>query len=147
MVDLAKKLVGLSTEHRELQYTWRDIALYALSVGAKADDLMYTYEKNMKALPTYGVVPYWGAVNITPRIAHPEPAAQLADQIIHSTIAPLHMEHELIMYRPIDPIKGTLVFQDTITDVYDLSGRKVGTSVSNLPKGLYIVGGKKLLVK
>jgi hypothetical protein len=36
---------------------------------------------------------------------------------------------------------------NTITDVYDLSGRKVGTSVSNLPKGLYIVGGKKLLVK
>ena len=36
---------------------------------------------------------------------------------------------------------------NTITDVYDLSGRKVGTSVSNLSKGLYIVGGKKLLVK
>ena len=119
MVDLAKALVGMSTEHRELQYNWRDIALYALSVGAKADDLMYTYEKNMKAIPTYGVVPYWGAVGITPRIAHPEPAAQLADAIIHSTIAPLHMEHELIMHRPIDPIKGTLVFQDTITDVYD----------------------------
>ncbi len=118
-IDLEKALVGLSTEHRELQYTWRDIALYALSVGAKADDLMYTYEKNMKTLPTYGVVPYWGAVNITPRIARPEPAAQLADQIIHSTVAPLHMEHEIIMHRPIDPIKGTLVFQDVITDVYD----------------------------
>ena len=119
MVDLAKELIGLSTEHRELQYNWRDISLYALSIGAKADDLMYTYEKNMKAIPTYGVVPYWGAVNITPRIPHPEPAAQMADRIIHSTIAPLHMEHELIMHRPIDPIKGTLVFQDTITDVYD----------------------------
>lgn len=119
MVDLAKELVGMSTEHREMKYNWRDIALYALSVGAKADDLMYTYENNMKAIPTYGVVPYWGAVGITPRIPHPEPAAQLADKIIHSTVAPLHMEHELIMHRPIDPIKGTLVFQDTITDVYD----------------------------
>ncbi|TGY96439.1 hypothetical protein E5329_09560 [Petralouisia muris] len=118
-VNLAEELVGLSTEHRELTYNWRDISLYALSVGAKADDLMYTYEKNMKALPTYGVVPYWGAVNITPRIPHPLPAAQLADQIIHSTIAPLHMEHELIMHRPIDPMKGTLIFQDMITDVYD----------------------------
>ena len=34
-----------------------------------------------------------------------------------------------------------------ITDVYDLSGRKVGTSVDCLPKGMYIVNGKKLLVK
>lgn len=34
-----------------------------------------------------------------------------------------------------------------INAVYDLSGRKVGTSVEDLPKGLYIVGGKKLLVK
>ena len=34
-----------------------------------------------------------------------------------------------------------------ITAVYDLSGRKVGTSVDGLPKGLYIVDGKKLLVK
>ena len=36
---------------------------------------------------------------------------------------------------------------NAITDVYDLSGRKVGTSVDGLPKGMYIVGGKKLLVK
>lgn len=35
----------------------------------------------------------------------------------------------------------------SINAVYDLSGRKVGTSVECLPKGLYIVGGKKLLVK
>lgn len=102
-----------------MEYTWRDMALYALAVGAKADDLEYTYEKNMKAIPTFGVLPYWGTVNITPRLPHPEPAAQLADNIIHSTIAPLHMEHELIVYRPIDPIKGTLIFQDVITDVYD----------------------------
>jgi hypothetical protein len=36
---------------------------------------------------------------------------------------------------------------NAVTAVYDLSGRKVGTSVDGLPKGLYIVDGKKLLVK
>ena len=35
----------------------------------------------------------------------------------------------------------------SITTVYDLSGRKVGKSLDGLPKGLYIVNGKKLLVK
>lgn len=117
--DLKQALVGLSTEHRQMEYNWRDMALYALSVGAKADDLMYTYEKNMKALPSFGVLPYWGTVNITPRIARPDPAAMMADRIIKSTIAPLHMEHEIVMHKPIDPIKGTFVFQDVITDVYD----------------------------
>lgn len=119
MINLANALVGQKTEHRSMEYTWRDTALYALAVGAKADDLIYTYEKNMKTLPTFGVLPYWGTVNITPRLPHPEPASQLADALIHSTVAPLHMEHELQVFRPIDPIKGTLVFQDEITDVFD----------------------------
>ena len=35
----------------------------------------------------------------------------------------------------------------TINAVYDLSGRRVGSSVESLPKGIYIVNGKKLLVK
>lgn len=119
MVDLAQALIGQKTEHCSMEYTWRDMALYALAVGAKAEDLIYTYEKGMKAIPTFGVLPYWGTVNINPRIPHPEPASQLADAIIHSTVAPLHMEHELQVFHPIDPIKGTLVFQDVITDVFD----------------------------
>ena len=32
-------------------------------------------------------------------------------------------------------------------EVYDLSGRKVGTSTSRLPKGIYIVNGRKVVVK
>ena len=36
---------------------------------------------------------------------------------------------------------------NSITAVYDLFGRKVDTSVGSLPKGIYIVNGKKLLMK
>ena len=36
---------------------------------------------------------------------------------------------------------------NAITAIYDLSGRKVGTSIDSLPKGIYIVNGKKMLVK
>lgn len=122
--NLASLLVGRATEHRHMEYSWRDMALYALAVGAGAGDLQYTYEKGMKAIPSFGVVPYWGTVNIHPRLPRPDPAAQLAAGIIHSTVAPLHMEHELIMHRPIDPIKGTFVFQDVITDVYDRGAGK-----------------------
>ena len=34
-----------------------------------------------------------------------------------------------------------------IAGVYDIMGRKISNSVENLPKGLYIIGGKKLLIK
>lgn len=117
--NLDKILVGLQTEHRQIEYTWRDVALYALAVGADENDLLYTYEKNMKALPSFGVVPYWGAINVRPRIQRPQPAAVLAEPIVKNTIAPLHMDYELLIHRPIDPIKGTFVYQDIITDVYD----------------------------
>ena len=64
--NLADLLVGKRMEPRYLEYTWRDVALYALAVGAKQEDLMYTYEKELKALPSYGTIPYWGTVNVRP---------------------------------------------------------------------------------
>ena len=92
--------------------------MYALAVGAGRNDLMYTYEKYLKALPTYGTIPYWGTVNVRPYQWMPLPASMLADEIIKPTISFLNMDHEIIMYRPIDPIKGTFQYQDVITDVY-----------------------------
>lgn len=118
-LNLAEVLVGKKMEPRYLEYNWRDIALYALSVGAKREDLIYTYEKYIKAIPTYGVIPYWGTVNVKPYQWMPLPASMLADEIIKPTISFLNMDHEIIMHRPIDPIKGTFQWQDVITDVYD----------------------------
>lgn len=37
--------------------------------------------------------------------------------------------------------------QKTDTKVYNLQGQYVGTSTNNLPKGVYIVGNKKIVVK
>lgn len=39
------------------------------------------------------------------------------------------------------------VSPQSVTAVYDLSGRKLKASAGNLPRGMYIVGGKKLLIK
>lgn len=118
-VDLEDILVGKKMEPRYLEYNWRDVALYALAVGAGPDDLQYTYEKDLKAIPTYGTVPYWGTVNVRPYQWMPRPASMLADEIIKPTVSFLNMDHEIIMHRPIDPIKGTFQWQDQITDVYD----------------------------
>lgn len=118
-MNLAEVLVGKKMEPRYMEYNWRDIVLYALAVGAKREDLCYTYEKNLKAIPTYGTIPYWGTVNVRPHQWMPLPASMLADEIIKPKISFLNMDHEIIMYRPIDPIKGTFQYQDQITDVYD----------------------------
>ena len=106
-LKLDEILVGKKMEPRYLEYNWRDVVLYALAVGAKRDDLMYTYEKYLKAIPTYGTVPYWGTVNVRPYQWMPLPASMLANDIIKPTISFLNMDHEIIMHRPIDPIKGT----------------------------------------
>ena len=36
--------IGTSPGPRRWEYTWKDVILYALSVGAKADELYYIYE-------------------------------------------------------------------------------------------------------
>lgn len=118
-VNLGEILIGKKMEPRYLEYNWRDIVLYALAVGAKREDLSYTYEKNLKALPTYGTIPYWGTVNVRPYQWMPLPGSMIANDIIKPTISFLNMDHEIIMHRPIDAIKGTFQWQDEITDVYD----------------------------
>src|SRR5262249_20753306 len=37
--------------------TWKDVALYALAIGAGTDDLDYLIDPSPKVLPTWGVVP------------------------------------------------------------------------------------------
>ncbi|CAE6431222.1 unnamed protein product [Rhizoctonia solani] len=56
-IDLAKA-VGYESKPTPVAWTKRDMLLYALGIGAKADELEYVYEldKNFKAFPTYPVV-------------------------------------------------------------------------------------------
>ena len=47
----------------------------------------------------------------------------------------------------IDQINGESINSSIEGDVYNMAGQRVGTSVEGLSKGLYIVNGKKVLVK
>ena len=70
---------GLATEWRTMTYTWRDCALYALAVGAGGAEPQYTYERDMQAIPTFGATPYWGTVNVTPKLPRPRSIPVLVD--------------------------------------------------------------------
>lgn len=114
-----ESLAGLCTEWRRMDYTWRDCALYALAVGAKAEDTLYTYEKNMKALPTFGVLPYWGTVGVTPRLPRPTSVPVLVEEKLKPEASYVNLEYEFLSYRPIDPIQGILVYRDVLEALYD----------------------------
>jgi acyl dehydratase len=55
--------VGQRVEAAEQHYTWRDVALYALALGAGAEDLGFVLDQPPPdVLPTFGVIPAFAPV-------------------------------------------------------------------------------------
>ncbi len=100
--------VGLATEPTTHAYTWRDVALYALGVGAKRDELDYLYEgRGPKVLPSYAVVPAYPAV-----LRATERAGVGFDKVVHG-------HQRVTLHAPLAP-SGTLRTTAKIAAVYDM---------------------------
>lgn len=116
-------LIGMSTGFRKMEYTWRDMALYALGVGCSTDELQYVYEKNMKAIPTFATLPCNSAVNVYPQRPTTYPAVffvrDYLEKTLHEQVRAMHMSSAFRYLRPLDAIKGSLVFEEKVTDIYD----------------------------
>ena len=114
-------LIGSKSEERHINYGWRESALYALSVGAKASDLQYIYELkgDMKAVPTFGAIPYWAAVGVEPHMDLPDSATLRVREAVMPGEAYLHMGHELVIHKPINAYGKQLNYHDEIEDIYD----------------------------
>jgi 3-hydroxyacyl-CoA dehydrogenase/3a,7a,12a-trihydroxy-5b-cholest-24-enoyl-CoA hydratase len=81
-----------SSPRSQSSYDERDLAIYALGVGAATDpgddkDLQLVYEmhgKGMKALPTYGVIPAINVILSSARRATAPPASNFGlDRVLH----------------------------------------------------------------
>ncbi len=103
-IDLS--IVGKRLEPIHHTYTERDVMLYALGVGAGTDDLPFTYERDLKVLPTFGVVAAF------PAMFSLGPAMQINPMMV------LHGEQRIELYAPI-PTRGTLTTTPTVRAVYD----------------------------
>ena len=104
-IDLS--VIGKKTEPIVFEYTWRDVVLYALGVGATAEELSLVYENapgGLKVLPSFCVVP---AMRAFPRCG---------DDIEWSLM--LHGEQIIRLYHPIPP-EGKLVQTGVISDIFD----------------------------
>lgn len=99
---------GARTEPIRHAYTWRDAALYALGIGATADELDFLYEKRgPKVFPTYAVVPAF------------EANRELFDVVGGDLSGVVHGSQEIILHRPFPP-EGTLTTLGEVVGIHDL---------------------------
>ncbi|MCE5281217.1 MAG: MaoC family dehydratase N-terminal domain-containing protein, partial [Deltaproteobacteria bacterium] len=98
--------IGKTIGPTKKDYTWKDVVLYAIGVGAGVEELDYTYEKNLKVIPSFSIAAifdFLGQVGITSNV---------------NLAGILHGEQELIFHNPI-PTSGTLITEGRITHYYD----------------------------
>jgi len=101
-IDLSA--VGKKLEPTTYSYEEWDVILYALGVGA--EELEFLYERDLKVLPTFAVIPAFPAMFAMGRVMAVNPAMVL------------HGEQRLELFAPI-PTRGTLVTTPTVVGVYD----------------------------
>ena len=103
-IDLS--VVGKPLGSVTYDYAERDVMLYALGVGCGRDDLDFTYEKNLKVLPTFAVIASFPAM------------MNLGGALRVNPVMVLHGEQGIALHAPI-PTRGHLTTTPTVTAVYD----------------------------
>lgn len=112
-IDLKK---ALAAEFPVARSSWGpdNVILYHLGIGAGFEkptdpkELEYTFEKNLKALPSFGIVPLAGSLEGLEAI----PGIDINFWMV------LHGEQDLVLHRPI-PVSGTVENKRRISAVWD----------------------------
>src|SRR5215470_17674366 len=87
-------------------YTERDVILYALGIGAGTDELQFTYERDLKVLPTFAVIPAFPAM------------LNLGGAMEVNPVMVLHGEQRIELHAAI-PTRGTITTTPMIKAMYD----------------------------
>jgi acyl dehydratase len=93
------------------EYSWKDVAVYALGVGAGFDDIEYCWERKLKVIPTFSIASifeFLGHVGINSGM---------------NLAGILHGEQELIFHKPI-PVSGSFTTEGRISRYYDKGAGK-----------------------
>jgi acyl dehydratase len=107
MIDL--RLVGKKYGPISFEYTWKDVVLYALSIGAQAEELPFVYEDvkgGLRVFPSFSVVMGMDLL------------IDLFKDLKVDLSRFIHGEQAIKLYRPIPPEGKTLV-EGEITNIYD----------------------------
>jgi acyl dehydratase len=105
-IDLGS--VGLESAPKSVDYDWRDVALYAIGLGAGTADLGYLLEDPPpKVLPTFGVVPAF------------EPVFDVLGRTGGNLVTLLHSSQRTELIRPF-PANGTMRTTARIRGIWDM---------------------------
>ena len=96
--------LGIELPPMSFEYDDRDVMLYAVGVGAS--ELDFVFERNLKVLPTFAVIPGFPAM------------MGLASTVEINPVMLLHGEQRIKLHKPI-PTKGKLTTAGKVTGVYD----------------------------
>lgn len=113
-----EQLLALPPRETVHAYKERDTILYALGVGAGADDLPFVYEVGLKALPTMAVVLGY------PGFWQKEPRYGIDWRRV------LHGEQSIRLHAPL-PVSGTIRSELTIDDIFDKGAERGAVLVSS----------------
>ncbi len=97
------------------EYSWRDVILYGLAVGAGSSEMEYCYEKDLQVLPTFSLATTFDFFWELAKAANIDPGGIL------------HGEQELIFHNQI-PLTGEMVSVGKVLNYYD-KGEKRGALV------------------
>jgi acyl dehydratase len=112
-IDPSKALAAEFPSQRA-EWGQDDVILYHLGLGAgfekptDAGELEYTYEKNLKVLPSYGVIPVFGALAGLGGM----PGVEINFALV------LHGEQDLVIHRPI-PVSGSVETRRRVAEIWD----------------------------
>lgn len=107
MGSIELSIIGKKTEPIVFEYSWKDVVLYALGVGAGPEDLPFIYENapgGLKVLPSFCVIPSFRAY----------PA--LGKNIDYSQL--VHAHQFIRIYRPLLP-EGKVTCVGEVTNIFD----------------------------
>ena len=101
---LSPDVVGLELPASSFDYEERDVMLYALGIGAK--ELPFIFERDLKVIPTFAVIPAFPAL------------MGLAQGVEINPVMILHGEQGFRIVKTI-PTSGSLTTSGTVTGVFD----------------------------
>jgi acyl dehydratase len=99
-------VVGKKLESSVYEYTEKDVMLYALGVGCGPQDLQFVYERDLKVLPTFAVIPAFPALFV------------MGSAIDVNPTMVLHGEQRIELCASI-PTSGTLTTTPVVRAIYD----------------------------
>jgi acyl dehydratase len=91
------------------EYTWKDVILYNLGIGAQAEDLPFVYERNpggLKVIPSFALIASKGGANL----------GKVGKNIEYTKI--VHGEQLIRIVKPL-PANGKITRKGKLSHIYD----------------------------